>query len=117
MLVKTNITLKLGRGKEVHHTPPGTEINLPKEEAEELIERGFVALVSAENEAIITASTPSIDDITDAIFELDEERDFTPEGPPKIEALERVLNASITEKQRDAAWDKVKVDEPQEDAE
>ncbi len=107
MKVITNITLRIGKGKDRSYAEPGTEVDLTDAEAEVLLNRGQVRAVTATKAA--AASQPSIEDIADAIDQLDEQKDFK-DGVPILKSLNRVLNASVTAAQRDEAWAKVQAD-------
>lgn len=105
MKVITNITLRIGKGKDRSYAEPGTEVDLNDAEAEVLLNRGHVRVVTATKAA---ASQPSIEDIADAIDQL-EEKDFK-DGVPILKSLNRVLNAPVSAAHRDEAWAKVQAD-------
>jgi hypothetical protein len=106
MKVITNITLRIGKGKDRSYAEPGTEVDLNDAEAEVLLNRGHVRAVTATKAA---ASQPSIEDIADAIDQF-EEKDFK-DGVPNLKAIERVLKTPVTAAQRDEAWAKVQADQ------
>lgn len=74
---------------------------------------GALVRVDAPTPAPAAANVPpsvpgplSADDIADAIAALDSDNPalWTRAGKPRVEAIERVLDASITLSERDAAW-------------
>ncbi len=107
MKVITNITLRVGKGKDRSYAQPGTEVDLTDADAEVLLNRGDVRAVAAKAAAV--ATPPSLEDIADAIDQLDAQKDFK-DGVPNLKAIERVLKASVTAAQRDEAWAKVQAD-------
>lgn len=107
MKVITNITLRIGKGKDRSYAEPGTEVDLTDTEAEVLLNRGQVRAVTATKAA--ATSQPSIEDIADAIDQF-EEKDFK-DGVPNLKAIERVLKTPVTAAQRDEAWAKVQADQ------
>lgn len=106
MKVITNITLRVGKGKDRGYAEPGTEVDLTDAEAEVLLNRGHVRAVTATKAA---TTPPSLEDIADAIDQLDEQKDFK-DGIPNLKAIERVLKAPVTAAQRDEVWAKIQAD-------
>lgn len=106
MKVITNITLRIGKGKDRSYAEPGTEVDLTDAEAEVLLNRGQVRALTATKAT--AATPPSPEDIADAIDQL-EEKDFK-DGVPNLKAIERVLKAPVTAAQRDEVWAKIQAD-------
>lgn len=107
MKVITTITLCIGKGKDRRYVEPGTEVDLAEGDAEVLLNRGHAR--AATSSSATTGNTPSLEDIADAIDQLDKQKDFK-DGIPNLKALERVLKATITTALRDEAWAKVQAD-------
>ncbi len=106
MKVITNITLRIGGGKDLRYAEAGSEVELDKADAEALLALGHVRVANAGKPANLQ---PSLEDIAEAIEALDAEKDFK-DGIPNLKALERILKTSITAAQRDEAWAKVQED-------
>lgn len=106
MKVITNITLRVGGGKDLRYAEPGNEVELDKADAEALLALGHVRVANAGKPASLQ---PSLEDIAEAIEALDADKDFK-DGVPNLKALERILKTSITAAQRDEAWAKVQED-------
>ena len=116
MKIKAIITL-YANGKEI---APGTIVEITDGEAQRLIERGFAAENKTERISPSKAqkapvekrdlspnseATPSLEDIIEAIAELDKTRDFGKGGKPTSQELEAILKASITPAQLDRAFE------------
>ena len=120
MKVKALITL-VANGKEII---PGATVDIADGEAQRLIERGFAAENKTERVAPSKAqkspvekressqdlspkseATPSLEDIIEAIAELDKTLDFGKGGKPTTQDLEALLKASITAAQLDQAFE------------
>ena len=93
---------------------PGKSVDISDEEAKSLIERGFAQSATKETTAAPeTSKTPpppppppaSLDDIIEAIDQLNPETDFAKSGKPKVEAIEAVLDQNINADTRDKAWE------------
>jgi hypothetical protein len=106
MKVISNITLRVGKGKDRSYAEPGAEVDLTDAEAEVLLNRGQVRAVTATK---AVATQPSLEDIADAIDQLDEQKDFK-DGIPNLKAIERVLKSPVTVAQRDEVWAKIQAD-------
>ena len=111
MKVKAIITL-YANGKEI---TPGMVADITDGEAQRLIDRGFAAENKAEKASPSKApkppvekkpeSAPALEDILDAIAELDKIQDFSKGGKPTVQDLEALMNAPITAAQLDRAWE------------
>ena len=123
MKVKAIITL-YANGKEI---APGTIVDIADGEAQRLIERGFAAENKTERASPSKAQkplvekgdlspkseadrdqapgNPALEDIIEAIAELDKTRDFGKGGKPTSQDLEAILKASITDAQLDRAFE------------
>ena len=116
MKIRAIITL-YANGKEI---APGTIVEITDGEAQRLIERGFAAenkpervspskaakpSVEKRDSSQKSESTPTLEDIIDAIAELDKTRDFGKGGKPTSQDLEAILKASITDAQLDRAFE------------
>ena len=93
---------------------PGKSVDIANEEAQSLIDRGFAQSATKETTAAPeTSKTPpppppppaSLDDIIEAIDQLNPETDFAQSGKPKVEAIEAVLGQNINADTRDKAWE------------
>ena len=92
---------------------PGKSVDVASEEAQSLIERGFAQSATKTTAAPETSKTPpsppppsaSLDDIIEAIDQLNPETDFAKSGKPKVEAIEAVLGQNINADTRDKAWE------------
>lgn len=91
---------------------PGKSVDVASEEAQSLIERGFAQSAAKATAAPETSKTPppppppaSLDDIIEAIDQLNPETDFAKSGKPKVEAIEAVLGQNIDAEARDKAWE------------
>jgi hypothetical protein len=103
MKVITNITLRMNSANGLTYAPPGSEVELNKLDAEVLLGRGQVRLPVVDSKLADHGLAPSIDDIAEAILEL-EDKDFGKDGIPNVKAIERALKANINAAQRDEAW-------------
>ena len=111
MKIKALITL-YASGKEI---APGTVVEITDGEAQRLIDRGFAAENKTERAAPSKAakpsveknpeSTPTLEDIIEAIAELDKSRDFGKGGKPTSQELEAILKAPIPAAQLDRAFE------------
>ena len=113
MKVKALITL-VASGKEVL---PGSIIEIADGEAQGLINREFAAEYKTERTSSSKVPKPSVEkkpepapepaleDILDALAELDKIQDFSKGGKPTIQELETLLKASITAVQLDRAFE------------
>lgn len=92
---------------------PGKSVDVANEEAQSLIDRGFAQSAAKATAAPETSKTPpppppppaSLDDIIEAIDQLNPETDFAKNGKPKVEAIEAVLGQNIDAEARDKAWE------------
>lgn len=88
---------------------PGKSVDVASEEAQSLIDRGFAQSATKATAAPETSKTPpppaSLDDIIEAIDQLNPETDFVKSGKPKVEAIEAVLGQNISADTRDKAWE------------
>lgn len=92
---------------------PGKSVDVASEEAQSLIERGFAQSATKTTAAPETSKTPpsppppsaSLDDIIEAIDQLNPETDFAKNGKPKVEAIEAVLGENIDAEARNKAWE------------
>ncbi len=91
---------------------PGKSVDVANEEAQSLIDRGFAQSATKATAAPETSKTPpppppsaSLDDIIEAIDQLNPETDFAKNGKPKVEAIEAVLGQNIDAEARDKAWE------------
>lgn len=90
---------------------PGKSVDISDEEAQSLIDRGFAQSATKATAAPETSKTPpppppaSLDDIIEAIDQLNPETDFAKSGKPKVEAIEAVLGQNINADTRDKAWE------------
>lgn len=110
--VITNVTLRVGRGQSAEYAQPGTEVELDDKDAKTLVDRGFVSYPAevAVKPAEPQTPPPSLDDIVEAILDLNPETDFGKSGKPHVEALEAILGANISGSQRDEAWERYKAE-------
>ena len=85
---------------------PGRSVDVASEEAQSLIDRGFAQSATKATAAPETSKTPpaSLDDIIEAIDQLNPETNFAKSGKPKVEAIEAVLGQNISAETRDKAW-------------
>lgn len=107
MKVIANTTLRLSNAKGRRHVEPGTEVDLTDADAAALMASGHVRDIAGK--AASPTTPPSLEDIADAIDQLDAQKDFK-DGVPVLKSLERILKAPITAAQRDEAWAKVQAD-------
>lgn len=92
---------------------PGKSVDVASEEAQSLIDRGFAQSATKATAAPETSKTPpppppspaSLDDIIEAIDQLNPETDFAKSGKPRVEAIEAVLGQNISADTRDKAWE------------
>ena len=113
MKIRAIITL-YANGKEI---APGTIVEITDGEAQRLIDRGFAAENKAERAAPSKAQKPpvekksesapgpTLEDIIEAIAELDKTRDFSKGGKPTSQELEVILKAPIPAAQLDRAFE------------
>lgn len=57
-----------------------------------------------EAEEVQAATTPRMANILEALEAFEKDKDFTPQGMPKIEILRRVVSDDITLDERNEAW-------------
>ncbi|CAH0992189.1 hypothetical protein SIN8267_02305 [Sinobacterium norvegicum] len=100
MKITTTITLRIGKPGAYEYVAPGTPVNLPNEEAEYLVSRGF----SIQEPSKSSKSTDLIDAIMDAIDDLKPDA-FGKDGKPSVKAIEEILGQGISGGDRDKAWD------------
>ena len=111
MKIRAIITL-YANGKEII---PGTVVDIADGEAQRLIERGFAAENKPERASPSKAakpsveknpeSTPTLEDMIEAIAELDKTRDFGKGGKPTSQDLKAILKAPIPAAQLDRAFE------------
>ncbi len=99
MKVVANITLRVGTPEKMEYVPPGVPVNLPADEARELIERELAEKASPKDEA----DDDLIEAIVDAIGDLSPDA-YGKDGKPTVRAIEDLLGRSITAAERDQAW-------------
>jgi hypothetical protein len=105
MKITTTVTLRTGEPGAYEFVYPGESINLSREEAETLIQRGF----AADDKACFSKNEPGkthhlVDAILDAIEDL-KPNDFGKDGKPAVKAIEDIIGQSISASDRDKAWD------------
>lgn len=105
MKITTTVTLRTGEPGAYEFVYPGESINLSREEAETLIQRGF----AADDKACSTKDEPGkahhlVEAILDAIDDL-KPNDFGKDGKPAVKAIEDIIGQSISASDRDKAWD------------
>jgi len=88
----------------------GQEVDLKQEEAESLVDRGFAELAEGKPNQPSAELDPSIEDIIDAILQLDPKKDYGKDGIPNIKPIEKILGVTITSAQRDNAWEQLEKD-------
>lgn len=112
MKVITNITLRVKGKTGVEYISPGAEVELTPQDAEVLLSRGQVRPLEQVQAAAPAPEVPppSIDDIIEAILQLDPAKDYTNAGVPNVQAIELVLGTNINAKQRDEAWAKIQAE-------
>ena len=98
MKITTTVTLRTGEPGAYEIVTPSTSINLPNDEAQYLVERGFAFLDSPSKERDIHEA------IIDAIGDL-QPTDFGKDGKPAVKAIEDIISQSISASDRDKAWD------------
>jgi len=105
MKITTTVTLRTGEPGAYEFVYPGESINLSREEAETLIQRGF----AADDKACSTKDETGkahhlVDAILDAIDDL-KPNGFGKDGKPAVKAIEDIIGQSISASDRDKAWD------------
>lgn len=99
MKVIASITLRVGSPERMEYIPPGEPVNLPAEDANELMERGFATKASPKDKD----DDDRLESIIDAIGDL-EPTAFGKDGKPNVKAIEEIIGWSISAADRDDAW-------------
>lgn len=99
MMLIPSITLRIGDPKNPTYSPPETPVDLPKEEAEALVKKGFGKLSGAD----VHSESDHLESIIDAIGDLEPD-DFGKDGKPSVKAIEEILERSVSGTERDNAW-------------
>ncbi len=98
MKITTTVTLRTGEPGAYEFVSAGASINLPNNEAQALVERGFAFLDPSSKQSDIHEA------IVDAIGDL-QPTDFGKDGKPAVKAIEDIIGQSISASDRDKAWD------------
>lgn len=85
--------------------PPGTVIEVSKEEAARLIS-GLAA--KPIDESATEKGEPTLKEIIAAARKAYEDGEVTSQGKPEVQAISDILGVKITGEQRDGAWEVIK---------